>query len=450
MAWYDMFSRVGRRRNEPKRDTALYPRLMNIGGLQYTRDRPMVKPTPANLRRFAKTTYARRLIRSIKDPIAMLDWEIAPKEGVEFNSELQRQIEVTTACFAKPNRDDSFSTLVEQAIEDQLTCGAAAIEHQIGGDPARPLWMWPTDAISIQVFAGWDGDNSNPRYWQALGYGNVGGVQGRAIRNDELIFAKVDPNTESPFGVGAIEIAFSTINRLMGVQSFAGNVASNATPENLLFFKGLDSDSLDRIRTYWRNEVEGQGNAPLFGGEAEPESIQMRGANDDALFLKYQEVLIRELFAAGGMSPQNAGLEADVNRNVSEVAEDRDWRSTIVPTAKRLGMHLNREVVEQKLGFSQIEFKWVGLDRDDEKASADIFEIRYRSNMITPNEERGRLNMPPSDSPWADLTYADTQIAMQAARSAAVVDDDELPKPSNSSPKPTGPQPKPNPKDRPR
>lgn len=448
MAWYDRIGRIGRRRNEPKRDTELYPRLMNIGGMRYTRDRPMVKPTPANLRRFAKTVYARRLIKSIKDPIAMLDWEIAPKEGVELNPELQRQIDVTTHCFAKPNHDDSFSTLIEQVIEDQITCGAGAIEHQLGGDPLRPLWMWPTDAMSIQIFAGWNGDNNDPRYWQALGYGNVGGQQGRPIRNDELVFARVDPNTESPFGIGAIEVAFSTINRLLGVQSFAGNVASNATPENMLFFKGLASEDLDRIRTYWRNEVEGQGNAPIFGGDAEPEAIPLRGAKDEALFLKYHEVLIRELFAAGGMSPQNAGLEHDVNRNTSEVAEDRDWRLTIVPTARRLSMHLNREVIEAKLGFSQIEHKWVGLDRDDEEASAKIYEIRYKNNMITPNEERGRLNLPRLDNPWADLTFADAQIAMQAARSAAVVDDDELPKPSNNAPAPAPKTPLAKPKDR--
>lgn len=430
--WSNLFARVGRRRAEPARDTSIYPRLMGIGGQAYTRDRPMVKPTPANLRRFSRSTFARRAIKSVKDPIAMMDWEIAPKEGVETNPELERQIALCTACFASPNKGDSFSTLIEQVVEDLLVCGGGAIEHQLGGDPGRPLWMWPVDAMSIQIFAGWNGDNASPRYWQALGYGNVGGSMGRSVRNDELIFVRLDPSTETPFGTGAIEVAFAAINRLLGAQDYAGNVASNAHPENLLFFAGMGKEDLDSIRGYWRNEVEGQGQVPLFGGGqggkdgAQAQVLKLRGASDDILFLKWQEVLVREIFAAVGTSPQNAGIEKDVNRNTAEVAEDRDWRMTIIPMAKRVAMYLNREAIGGKLGFSQIEFKWVGLEREDEAAAAAIYKIRYEGNQTVPNEERARLNQPPMESEWGEMTYADMQIAIKAAQGAKEVDDDDL------------------------
>ncbi len=439
MAWYDRVLNVGRKRNAPVRDTTIYPRLMSIGGFDRSRDRPLIKPTPANLRRFSRTTYARRAIRSVKDPIAMLDWEFSPKENVESNPEIDRQIAVCTECFGKPNRDDSFSTLIEQIVEDLLVCGQGAMEHQLGGDPTRPLWMWPVDGMSIQVFPGWDGDNNDPRYWQSLGSSNIGGTNGKALRNDELVFIRVDPNTEGPFGIGAIEIAFNAINNLMGAQSYAGKVASNATPENLLFFEGSSSEDLDRIRSYWRNEIEGQGNVPIFGGEKDSEAVavKLRGSDDDALFLKYQEVLIREIFAAVGMSPQNAGIEKDVNRNTSEVAEDRDWRMTIVPTAERIAMYLNREVIDGKLGFSQIQFKWVGLEREDEDAAAKRYETRYKWNATTPNEERARLNQPPSNNPFADMLYADVQIAIEAARGSKVVDDPNLTENKAASPPPS-------------
>lgn len=425
MAWYD-FLTGGRKRHEPVRDSTIYPRLMNIGRQRYTRDRPMVKPTPANLRRFSKTTYARRALKSVKDPISGLDWEIAPKEGIDTNSEIKRQTELVTSCFAKPNIDDSFSTLIEQIIEDMIVGGGGAVEHQLGGNKIRPLWMWPVDGLSIQVFAGWNGDNAQPRYWQALGYGNVGGSQGVPLRNDELVFIRVDPSTENPFGLGAIEVAFNVINRLMGAQDFAGKVAANATPENLLFFQDASEETLNSIRAYWRNEVEGQGMVPIFGGAKEIKGVPLRGSNDEALFLKFQEICVREICAAVGISPQNVGVEKDVNRNTAEVAEDRDWRMTIIPMARRIEMHLNREVIDESLGFSQIEFKWLGLDREDEKASAEIYQIAYKNNRITPNEERARLNQPPSDNPFADMLFADVQIAIEAARGSKVVDDPNL------------------------
>lgn len=438
MAWWDdLFARMGRRRIEPRRDTALYPKLFNIGGQTYSRDRPMIKPTPANLRKFAKTVYARRAIKAVKDPLSMLDWEIGCKDGVETNSELEAQIAITKACFESPNRDDSFSTLVEQITEDMLIAGAGVFEHQIGGDENRPLWMWPVDALSIQIVSTWDGDNAQPRYYQSLGYGNVGGSQGRAIRNDELVYIRVDPSAETPFGLGPIEVAFATINRLLGVQTYAGNVASNATPETLLWFKGLDPDSMTSIRTYWQNEIEGQGKTPLFGADAEASVLKMRGADDKALFLEFQVILIREICAAVGVSPQNVGIEADVNRNTSETAEDRDWRMTIIPTARRIAAHLNREVIDAKLGYSQIEFRWRGLDREDEAATADILTKRYQMNSITANEARDRFGLPPMEGPWGDLTWADVQIAISAARGAKVVDDDALNKtPALPAPKP--------------
>jgi hypothetical protein len=66
------------------------------------------KPTPRNLRYFSLNPYARRAINAIKNPIAMLEWEIAPKAGIEMNKELERQIEIATFCIEHPNNDDTM------------------------------------------------------------------------------------------------------------------------------------------------------------------------------------------------------------------------------------------------------------------------------------------------------------------------------------------------------
>jgi hypothetical protein len=58
--------------------------------------------------------------------------------------------------------------------------------------------------------------------------------------------------------------------------------------------------------------------------------------------------------------------------------------------------------------------------------NASVFEKEYRSNAITPNEYRYHRGMTRMDSEWGDLTFADFQIAMNAARSAATIEDDEL------------------------
>jgi phage portal protein BeeE len=407
--------KIGRRRIEPVRETMIYPRLMNVGGYT-TRERPLVKPTAMNVRKFSRTVYARRAINTIKDPIAKLDWEIVPKPGVTLTSEIKRQMAVTTACLQRPNNDDSFQSLVEQVVEDILVCGGGAIEQQTGSDPLRPVWLWPVDGMSIQIYAGWSGAKDEARYLQTIGYGNVGGVQGTPLRNDELIYIRKDPTTENPFGFGPLEIAFATINRQLTTAEYAGNVAGNAQPENILLFVGASSTQIQTLRSYWRDEIEGQGTTPIVGFE-DIKAIKLHAGNDKALYLGYYAMIVRELATAFGLSPQNFGLEADVNRNTSETAEDRDWNTAIIPIAHLVTRHLNRELIEEKLGFSQIMHRWNGLEREDETETARRYAIEYKANGILPDEYRAKTGRPPMKSKVGTMTWAETQVLIGESKS---------------------------------
>lgn len=438
---------AGRLRKAPERETMVYARLRNIGGGGFAASdhRPLIKPTPANLRQFGKTPYARRAIKRIKDPIAALRWEIAPLDGVDWNSELKRQAELATYCFNHPNRDDSFRSFVEQLVEDMKILGAGSYEHEIGGDKARPFWAWPVDAMSIQINPLWDGDNKEPRYYQTLGFGNIGGVQGIPLLNSELVYVRQDPTTENPFGLGELEVAFATINRKLGVEDYAGKVASNAQPENLLVIPGATPEEISTFRDWWRTDIEGQGQTPIIGpaadqglqgGTAKTEVLALHGGTDDALFLKYQEMQIREIAVAFGISPLSLAVQQDVNRNTSETVDDKEWDEAVVPCATLLAEYFTRESIQGRLGFSQLQFRYLGLKRDDKKAEAEIFAIEYENNALTPNEYRARNNMPPDESKWGDLHYADVQIAIQAAKGSGGESDDKSTGKSKPTPKP--------------
>jgi hypothetical protein len=437
-----MIWQAGRLRKEPHRDSVLYARLRNLGGWQLADKRPLIKPTPANLRRFGKTPYARRAIKRIKDPIANLEWEIAPKKNIEWNSELRKQAALATYCLSEPNRDDSFRSFVEQLIEDLCTVGAGCYEHQIGGDKARPWWAWPVDAMSIQINPLWDGSRSDPRYYQTIGFGNIGGVQGVPLLNEELVYARQEPSTENPFGLGQLEVAFAAINRKLGVEDYAGKVASAAQPENMLVFPGATPEELTTFRDWWRNDIEGQGQTPLVGapvdqgtqgGTAKIDVLKLRGAEDKALFIGYQELLIREIATSFSISPLSLGVQNDVNRNTAEVVDDMDWDNAVVPTATLLAAYITRESVNTRMGFSQLQFRFLGLKRDDKLAEAQIYEKEYKNNAVTPNEYRARNNMAPAEGEWGDLFYVDTEIATMAARGTGEIDDPDLPPPRSSA-----------------
>lgn len=419
---------IGRPRHMPSRQTDVYPRMMQLGQPRGAPKRPAYKPTPRNLRYFANTPYARRAINAIKNSIAHLDWEIVVKPGNVVSDEHRRQMEIVENCFMQPNEDDSFSQLMEQIVED-ICCGAGAIEQQLGGDATRPLWMWPVDGLSIQIYPLWtDATPDEPRYVQMVGYGSASGsFEIAQLRNDELIYVRPNPTTASPFGLGPLEVAFMSISRMLGVSEYAGNLSSNTSPGGAFWMGDVDSDAVQEFRRYWKNDIEGQGRMPILGGgDQDPKYIDLHPEGDNALYLKYQETLRREIAIGFDLSPQNLGVEHDINRNTSEVAEDRDIAQVISPYGMKIAKQFSREAIQQKLGFSQLEFRFKGLDRSDEMEQAEVFEREYKNNAITPNEYRHKRGMPLSQNPWADLLFADFQVAYQAARGVGIVEDTSL------------------------
>jgi|ERR1700729_11822 len=411
----------------PTRETRVYPQIVQLGN-RPSNTRFLYKPTPRNLRYFGHTPFARRAINTIKNPIALLDWEITPLDGIEANSELDRQIQVVTDCFRHPNNDDSFSTFIEQLVEDFIH-GAAATELQLSSDPVRPLWMYPVDGLSIQIFPGWTGRKINePRYAQVIGYGTAfGGGTICELRNDELMYIRPNGSSATPFGFGQLEIAFNTINNLLGVAEFAGNVASNQRSSILLNLPPMGLESLEAFRSYWLNEIEGQGKVGIVAVEPSGRTDEKKlgglevhrlyPEGDAGMFLEYQSFLLRTIAAAFDISPQNLGLESDVNRNTAEVGEDRDWNTAIKPTASKIAMHLTRDAIHTKLGFSQLQFKWKGIEREDEQAQADIYATYYQNNATTPNENRMmRGQAPLENGEWGDMLYADVEIAIADAK----------------------------------
>jgi HK97 family phage portal protein len=428
MAFLDKLAARGRRPHAPPRDTKSFPMFAPFGQGR-NGSRLVWKPTPRNLRYFATTPYARRAINAIKNPIAQMPFEIAPKADVDLSAELQRQIEVATYCLAHPNAEDSFETLTQAVIEDVLI-GAGAIEKRLSGDKLRPIWLYPVDGLSIQIYPGWAGGRNEARYAQSVGYGTyTGGGPAVDLTDDELIYIRPNPSTATPFGLGPLEVAFNSISRQLAVGEFAGNLTGNARPAVMLDMGEMgesDKGLLEAFRNYWSAEIEGQGKMPIVatkGGAVH----RLYPDGDGALYLKYQEFLKVEIATAFDLSPQNLGVERDVNRNTSEVAEERDWVQAIRPRAREYAAYLTHHVLHRALGFHGLEFRFVGLDREDEEQQAKIGEIEWRFGAITPDEYRAKRGRAPSDSPFAAMTGLDFQIAKAAATGAKRVFDPALP-----------------------
>ena len=368
----------------------------------------VLKPTPANLRRFAETPVARRAINVIKDRIAGMKWRIQARRGRALDQipEGALRAQILTENFEAPNPDDSFRSLLEQVLEDVIVGGFGAIELDLvegwtrsgspvgrrdavptaGGAPALPLLMWPVDGASIRIMTAWDGRPDSPRYVQATGfYGPAGQI---VLNDDELSYIRLNPRTHTPFGLGRVEVAFETINSFLSAHRYASRLASNSVVQYALWLQDLGPAQHERLIRWWQDEIEGTGRVPILSVESKPEVLRFGAGTDADLRLAWQEFLLRIIADAFDLPAQFLGVERDVNRSTAAEMNELAFRSAVVPTARLVAEHLTRDAIGKKLGWTDLEFVFTDVDATDEMQQAQIDEILLRNGVLTVDEVR--------------------------------------------------------------
>jgi hypothetical protein len=426
----DLFRRLfAQNEAVPKRRTLALPSIYQTFGI---RPDVLPKPTPTNLRRFAETPVARKAINTIKDRIAGMHWRIQPKNGrpLESLAHGAARIQLLTDNLDAPNSDDSFRSLAEQVLEDIIVGGFGAIEVQLTGDESLPLALWPVDGATVLMRADWDGSPGSIRYVQVPGAGallnptiglsgnlpypllappfssapsrssegaeeRVGTKNYVELRDDELIYIRLNARTHTPFGLGRLEVAFETINSFLGAYRHAARLASNTVVQYALWIQDLQPAQHERLIRWWQDEIEGTGRVPLLAVENKPEVLRFGAGTDADLRINWQEFLLRVIADAFDLPPLFLGLEHDVNRNTASELTDVAFRSAIVPTARLLAEHITRDAICKKLGWEDLEFVFTDVDAPDEMQQAQVLEIFLRTGVLTVNEVRQMRGLPP-------------------------------------------------------
>jgi len=374
-----------------KRRTVALPSILDTFGLSrmgVSSLHAMPKPTPANLRRFAETPVARKAINTIKDRIAGMKWRVQARRGRSLEELLDgaARVRVLTENFDQPNPDDSFRSLAEQVLEDVIVGGFGALEVQASEDPAQPLVLWPVDGATIQMRADWDGRPDSVRYVQSTQqFGPGGEIE---LKDEELIYMRLNARTHTPFGLGRLEVAFESINAFLSAHCYAARLASNSVVQYALWLKDLSPAHHERLIRWWQDEIEGTGKVPILSVESKPEVLRFGGGTDADLRLAWQECLLRVIADAFDLPPQFLGLERDVNRSTAAEMNDVAFQHAIVPTARLFAEHITRDAIAKRLGWNDLEFVFTELDAKNEMEQAQIEEILLRNGVLTVNEVR--------------------------------------------------------------
>jgi len=379
-----------------ERKTKVLPSILspyNPGSLQ--RQSALPKPTPANLRRFAETPVVRRAINVVKDKIASMDWQVRVRRGYPGlgGAETQARMNALRRCLEEPNAADSFRVLWEQVLEDMIVGGFGAVEMEATGDAERPFRLWPVDGATIQVDSRWDGNPDQPRYAQATG--GLGKDALVPLRDDELMYLRLNPRTHTPFGLGRLEVAFETVNQFLSANRYAGRLASNSVVQYALWLNEATPEQHDRLIRWWQDEIEGTGRVPLLSCEQKPEVLRFAGGTDADLRLQWQEALIRMIANAFELPPMLLGLQHDVNRSTAGEMADEAFQSAVVPVAKLVAEHITRDVFAKKLGWREFEFCFNELESRNELQEVQIQTELLRAEVLSVAEVRAMRGLSP-------------------------------------------------------
>ena len=380
---------AGERGHAEERKTARLPSILQpYSGGGRPGQHAMPKPTPANLRRFAETPVVRRAINVVKDRIASMDWQVRVRRGYNASDvpDLAARLKALRRCLEEPNAADSFRVLWEQVLEDLLVGGFGAVEMKSTGDPTEPFRLWAVDGALIQIEGSWEGDPEEPRY----AYVRPGVTPARSIplRDDELMYIRLNPRTHTPFGLGRLEVAFETVNQFLSATRYAGRLASNSVVQYALWLNEATPEQHDRLIRWWQDEIEGTGRVPLLSCEQKPEVLRFAGGTDADLRIQWQEFLLRMVANAFDLPPMLLGLQADVNRSTASEMADEAFQSAVVPVARLLAEHITRDLFAKRLGWREFEFCFNDLETRDDMQEVQMQTALLQAGVLTIAEVR--------------------------------------------------------------
>ena len=388
--------RTGGAAAEAERKTLALPAILSP--VQFP-GRHLPKPTPVNLRRFAETPVVRRAINVIKDRIAAMDWQVrvrrgcGPMDDVAFR---ERKLAGSAPDAGRAERGGQLSHL--DGAGDRRRADGRLRSDRDGADRRR-------GAAGDAVGGGWGfdphqcasgmGSAESPRYAQAM----PGQLESSAmeLRDDQLMYIRMNPRSFTPFGLGPLEVAFETVNQFLSAHRFAGKLAANSVAQYALWLNEATPAQHDRLIRWWQDEIEGTGRVPLISTTQKPEVLRFAQGTDADLRLAWQEFLIRMVANAFGLPPLMLGLEADVNRSTASEMADEAFRGAISPLAMLLAGHITRDLFGKCIGWREFEFVFNELSARDEQTELQVQVQLLQAGVLTVNEVRAMRGLGPME-----------------------------------------------------
>jgi hypothetical protein len=319
----------------------------------------------------------------------------------------------------------SFDAWVSQIMEEHLVLDAIAIYPRLtlGGDLFS---LEVLDGSTIKPLLDERGNTPfppSPAYQQILRGFPRGEFTADAIpapdgdgflipdgyATDTLIYERSVVRTWTPYGFPVVEQALQSADLwLKRMEWMRAEYTDGVMPAGWMETDGEWTPAqLREWNTVFNDYLSGQ-TGTRQRVQTLPKGFKPSESRDVAekYNAEYDEFILKLVVAHFGVLPSQLGFTPKGGlggKGHQEGEEDTEDRVSTRPTTEWLA-RIFTKISRQYLGMDRsLEFKFLGLDAEDEKVADDQAEKQFRSARKTLNEDRDRLGLPRYTFPEADM-----------------------------------------------
>ena len=353
------------------------------------------------LRALSRVGIVRRGINVIKDGVLSLPYELIPVGKVN-TKQLEMQKSIINNVLQNPNIIHDYKAFWGMILEDLIVLDSGIFNKCKGGNPMRPLFLYPVDAVTMEKLQPYDFTNPEGKaYIQQMNT-----LQSQEFSINEIAWLQMNNFTDNPYGLSPIEVMYRYLSYFLDAIDNAADIASIDTMKFVLAFKDAEQGKLKEAREYVES-IQGTGKLPIFGGEVD--AVQVGSINGDSLYIQWQQFLLT-LCAKLFNLPESCFISGDVNdrNNLSEVRQ-QITKEAVKPYADLLEKAINQHIL-QTMGVTNVQFKFIYAETNEEKKLVtDRINSMVALDILTLDEARVKLGEQPLNTKYSKCTITESK-----------------------------------------
>jgi len=318
----------------------------------------------------------------------------------KVRQDAEEHAHIVHKIFEKPNNSETptFRQFLELLVDDILTYDAGVIvknSNSLG--ELSEMYLLPGQDVKLYR----NPDRTVPQPPEYAYVWEDQGLLRAEYTRDEIIYLMSNPQ-QNGYGMSPIEVAAYIITASLFADEYNIDFFkhSNVPPAIFDLGKNITPEQRKNFEALWDNEVSGHGLHKMMfisGGE-DPKYIPLAAQTArDMQMMEYLKWTLSIKCACFQISPQDISFIQDFHRTTAETQKELTKERGIKNLLSLLETYFNTEIVKKCFPFQDCKFQWQGIDLTDENLQSSIDERDIRMGVISRNDRRKRLGMPPVD-----------------------------------------------------